>query len=196
MFYETAKSNHGLPHDPLKAIVAPRPIGWISSLSRSGIPNLAPYSFFNLFSTDPAIVGFASGTRKDSQRNIEETGEFVYNFASVDLAEQVNLSSSSVAAEVDEFKLAGLNTVESNLIGAPRVAEARAHFECKYLRTVLLNDVGIEWSLILGEVIGVHIEDRFIIDGLIDTSSMAPLSRLGYLDYASLGEVFSKPRPK
>ncbi len=115
MYYEIAANDHGLPHDPLKALVAPRPIGWISSLSADGVPNLAPYSFFNMLAVSPAIVGFSSGMRKDSQNNIEETGEFVYNFASVDLIDAVNISSSHVPNTVNEFELAGVTAVASTL---------------------------------------------------------------------------------
>ena len=115
MYYEIAANDHGLPHDPLKALVAPRPIGWISSLSADGVPNLAPYSFFNMLAVSPAIVGFSSGMRKDSQNNIEETGEFVYNFASVDLIDAVNISSSHVPNTVNEFELAGVTAVASSL---------------------------------------------------------------------------------
>ena len=141
MYYEIAANDHGLPHDPLKALVAPRPIGWISSLSADGVPNLAPYSFFNMLAVSPAIVGFSSGMRKDSQNNIEETGEFVYNFASVDLIDAVNISSSHVPNTVNEFELAGVTAVASTCVKAPRVAEAHAHLECEYLQTVALPHV-------------------------------------------------------
>lgn len=197
MYYETSTNNHGLPHDPLKAIVAPRPIGWISSLDENGVPNLAPYSFFNLLSTNPTIVGFSSGTKKDSQTNIELTKDFVCNFASVDLIDKVNTSSKNVAPSVDEFELAGLTQAESKLIKAPRVAEARAHLECEYLQTIELpNDgAGMTWSLILGRVVAVHIDDIYIKDGLVDTLAMAPLTRMGYMDYGILGDMATRQRP-
>lgn len=198
MYYETSSNNHGLPHDPLKAIIAPRPIGWISSLDQNGTPNLAPYSFFNLFSTNPAIVGFSSATKKDSQSNIELTGEFVCNFASSDLIDKVNTTSKHVDASVNEFELAGLSQTQSRLINAPRVAEARAHLECLYLKTVELprdSDDGMLWSLILGRVVAVHIDDAYIKNGLVDTLAMEPLTRMGYMDYGILGGLETRQRP-
>lgn len=196
MYYETKTNNHGLPYDPLKALVAPRPIGWISSLSKEGVPNLAPYSFFNMLAASPAIIGFSSGNRKDTQVNIEATGEFVYNFASADLVDAVNMSSSHVPSDVNEFELAGVSAVASTLIKPPRVAEARAHFECKYIQTVELADEGIPWSLILGRVVAVHIDDEFIKDGFVDTLAMDPLTRMGYMDYGVLGGKITKQRPE
>ena len=199
MYYEIAANDHGLPHDPLKALVAPRPIGWISSLSADGVPNLAPYSFFNMLAVSPAIVGFSSGMRKDSQNNIEETGEFVYNFASVDLIDAVNISSSHVPNTVNEFELAGVTAVASRCVKAPRVAEAHAHFECEYLQTVALPHTPgqeIPWSLILGRVVAVHINDAFIADGVVDTLAMQPLTRMGYMDYGVLSHKITKERPE
>ncbi|MBT6038897.1 MAG: flavin reductase family protein [Halieaceae bacterium] len=199
MYYEIAANDHGLPHDPLKALVAPRPIGWISSLSADGVPNLAPYSFFNMLAVSPAIVGFSSGMRKDSQNNIEETGEFVYNFASVDLIDPVNISSSHVPNTVNEFELAGVTAIDSRRVKAPRVAEAHAHFECEYLQTVALPHTPgqeIPWSLILGRVVAVHINDAFIADGVVDTLAMLPLTRMGYMDYGILSHTITKERPE
>ena len=199
MYYEIAANDHGLPHDPLKALVAPRPIGWISSLSADGVPNLAPYSFFNMLAVSPAIVGFSSGMRKDSQSNIEETGEFVYNFASVDLIDAVNVSSSHVPNTVNEFELAGVTAIDSRCVKAPRVAEAHAHFECEYLQTVALPHTPgqeIPWSLILGRVVAVHINDAFIADGVVDTLAMQPLTRMGYMDYGILSHKITKERPE
>jgi flavin reductase (DIM6/NTAB) family NADH-FMN oxidoreductase RutF len=198
MYYETATNNHGLPHDPLKALVAPRPIGWISSLSKDGVPNLAPYSFFNLLAVSPAIVGFSSGMRKDTQTNIEETGEFVCNFASVGLVDAVNISSSPVPSDMNEFELAGMTPIASSLVKPPRVAEAHAHFECEYIQTIELPFIPgkeIPWSLVLGRVVAVHIDDKFIKDGLVDTLAMEPLARMGYMDYGVLGGKITKARP-
>ena len=198
MFYETAKNNHGLPHDPLKAIVAPRPIGWISSLDENGVANLAPYSFFNLVAAPPPVVMFASGTVKDSQNNIEKTGEFVCNLATAALADAVNDSSAHVPPDVDEFDVARIEKAPSRLVKPPRVAASPAHLECVYLQTVVLPHdpkTEIQWSMVLGKVVAVHIADEFIKDGLVDTAALTPLSRLGYLDYGLLGEVFSKARP-
>ncbi len=199
MFYETARNDHGLPHDPMKALVVPRPIGWISTLNAGGVPNLAPYSFFNLVASPPHIVAFSSGRRKDTQDNIEATGEFVCNLATDDLRNAVNDSAAHVASDVDEFDLAGLTPAPSRLVKPPRVAAAPVHLECVYLQTVALrgrDGADTVWSLVLGEVVGVHIADEFIKDGIVDTSAMAPLSRLGYLDYGVLGKIFALPRPK
>jgi len=199
MFFEPKLNDHGLPHNPIKALVTPRPIGWISTLSKDGVPNLAPYSFFNLISHDPYMVAFSSGMKKDSARNAEETGEFVYNFASSDFVDQISLSSALSGPEVNEFETAGLEMASSRVVSAPRVAGAHAHLECRYERTVELpwvdNGKEIPWYLVIGSVVGVHIEDRFIKDGFLDTKSLDPLSRLGYMDYGKLGEVFSKERP-
>lgn len=198
MYYETSKNNHGLPHDPLKAIIAPRPIGWISTISTDGIPNLAPYSFFNLFAGSPPIIGFSSVIKKHSQINAEQTGEFVYNFPSLDLIDQVSLSSSHVPAEVNEFDLAGLTMIDSTLVNVPRVAEARAHMECTYLQTIELPfELGKELPtcIVLGRVVAVHINDEYVKDGLVDTVSMNPVTRMGYMDYGTVGEAITKPRP-
>lgn len=198
MFYEAQKNQHGLRHDPFKALVVPRPIGWISTLSQDGVRNLAPYSFFNAVSTDPHIVMFASAGRKDSQRNAEETGEFVCNFASYDQRDAMNASSATVDPAVDEFTLAGLDELPSRLIKAPRVAGAPAHFECVYLQTVAMNarDGRHVYDMVMGEVVGVHIDDRFIADGLVDTAAMRAMVRLGYHDYAVVDEVITLKRPQ
>ena len=199
MYYEIEKNDHGLAYDPLKALIAPRPIGWISSMSTAGVLNLAPYSFFNMLAARPAIVGFSSATRKDSQSNIEETGAFVCNFASLDLIEAVNTSSAHVPSDVDEFRLAGVTPLESRLVKPPRVAEARAHLECQYIQTVPLPHdpkTEIAWSLVLGRIVAVHIDDSFIQDGLVDTQAMEPLTRMGYMDYGVLGSTITKSRPE
>lgn len=198
MYYETETNDHGLPHDPLKALVAPRPIGWISTLSKDGVPNLAPYSFFNMLGGSPPIVGFSSAMKKDSQTNIEDTGEFVCNFASVDLIEAVSVSSSFVPNDVNEFELAGMEAIDSNIVKTPRVAEARAHLECKYLQTVELpyqEGKDLPWNLILGRVVAVHIDEQYIKEGIVDTLAMEPLTRMGYMDYGVLGRTITKARP-
>lgn len=198
MFYNAGTGHHGLPHDPLKALVAPRPIGWVSSLDANGVANLAPYSFFNLVSTGPAIVAFSSGGRKDSQTNIEQTREFVCNIAGVELANAVNATSAPVDPGIDEFEIAGIEKADSVIIKPPRVAAARAHLECRYLTTLTLDDLDgntLGWGVIFGQVVGVHIDDALIKDGLVDTGELSPLSRLGYLDYGILGEIFALPRP-
>ena len=155
-FYEP-RNGHGLPHDPFNAIVGPRPIGWISSISQAGIPNLAPYSFFNAFNYIPPIVGFASIGAKDTLRNVQETGEFVWNLATRPLAEAMNSSCAAVPPEVDEFALAGLTAVPSRLVGAPRVAESPVSFECRVTQVIQLqgaNGDAVPTWLVLGEVVG------------------------------------------
>ena len=159
-FYEPRKG-HGLPHDPFKAIVAPRPIGWISSLDAAGRPNLAPYSFFNAFATYPPIVGFASEGRKDSVDNVEATGEFVCNLVGMELAEAMNATCAPVAHGVDEMKLAGLEAAACSMVKPPRVAAAAAALECKVLQIIRLaglDAVPLDNWLVLGEVVGVHID--------------------------------------
>lgn len=199
MYYEIAENDHGLPHDPLKAIIAPRPIGWISTISKAGVPNLAPYSFFNMFAGLPPVIGFSSVMKKHSQINAEETGEFVYNFPSLDLIDQVSMSASHVPPEVNEFDLAGLTMIDSKLVKPPRVAEARAHMECTYLQTIELPfepGKGLPTCIVLGRVVAVHIDDQFVKDGLVDTVSMNPITRMGYMDYGTPGEAITKPRPE
>lgn len=198
MFYDAATNDHGLRHDPFKALIVPRPIGWISTLGPDGVLNLAPYSFFNGVSTDPHIVMFASAGRKDSQRNAEATGEFVCNFASWDQREAMNASSATVGPEVDEFVLAGLETEASQLVKPPRVKGSPAHFECVWLRTVPLvaRDGRHSYDMVLGEVVGIHIDDRYVADGMVDTAAMKPIARLGYHDYAVVEEVFTLRRPR
>jgi flavin reductase (DIM6/NTAB) family NADH-FMN oxidoreductase RutF len=197
MFYDAGRNDHGLRHDPFKALVVPRPIGWISSVSREGILNLAPYSFFNAVSTDPHIVAFASYGRKDSLVNAEEQGEFVCNLATFDQRDGVNISSATVGPEVDEFALAGLSTEPSRMVQPPRVKGAPVHFECVWLQTMPMKgrDGRLSYFLVFGEVVGVHIDDRFIHDGIVDTAAMKPIARLGYHDYSVVDEVFTMKRP-
>ena len=198
LFYET-QQGHGLAHDPFKAIVAPRPIGWISTLDKHGIVNLAPYSFYNALCDTPPIVGFSSTGRKDSIRNIEATGEFVANFVRKSLAAAMNATSAAVAADVDEMALAGLTPAPCRLVAPPRVAEAPAALECKLLQIVQLHDVNgrqIEQYLALGQVVGVHIDTRFLKNGYFDTAAAQPILRAGYRgDYAEIGAMFEMLRP-
>ena len=197
MFYD-ARSKAPLKHDPVKALIAPRPIGWISTLSRDGVANLAPYRFFNLVASGPSIVAFSRAGRKDSQTNAEQTGEFVCNIASFDQREAVNSSAATLPPEIDEFALTGLGTLPSQMIKPPRVKGAPAHLECVYLQTVpLFSKDGVRngFDLVLGEVVGVHIDDRFIQEGLVDTAAMRLIARLGYLDYSVTDEVFTLKRP-
>ncbi len=180
-YYEPA-SGHGLPHDPLNSIVGPRPIGWVSTLSSSGVRNLAPYSFFNLFCYRPPILGFCSTSPKDSLRNARETGEFVWNLATRDLAERMNTTSAPVAAEVDEFELAGLTPAPSRHVAAARVAESGVNFECKVTEVLNLKTLSgapsASW-LVFGEVVAVHIRRSLIKEGLFDTFGAGVILRGG-----------------
>ena len=200
MFYEPHKRNHGLSHDPFKAIVAPRPIGWISSMSAKGEVNLAPYSFFNGVSSVPPIIMFSSEGRKDSLTFIEETREFVCNLATWDLRQQMNTTSGPFPRGIDEMQEAGLAPARSILVKPPRVQASPCAMECKWLQTVRLADLDggmTEQHVVFGQVIGVHIDERYIKDGLLDTAAMRPIARAGYSDYfVSTPETkFSLRRP-
>ncbi len=180
-FYEPAQG-HGLTHDPFNAIVGPRPIGWISSRDGRGRLNLAPYSFFNAFNYRPPIIGFASIGAKDTLRNVEETGEFAWNLATMALAERMNASAATVPPEVSEFDLAGLTPAPSRLIAAPRVAESRVAFECRVSQILQLQGADgrqVKTWLVLGEVVGVHIDRALLKDGVYDTAAAHPILRAG-----------------
>lgn len=198
MFYDPRRQPHGLPHDPFLALVAPRPIGWISTLSADGVRNLSPYSFFNAFATRPYIVGFSGSALKDSVRNAGETGSFVCNIVSDDLKEAMNLSSKVVPPDVDEFDLAGLTPVASEHVHAPRVGEALAALECITLQTLALQAPSAaepNGFLVIGEVVGIHIDERILTDGFVDMAKLRPVARLGYKDYAVVSDVFPMERP-
>lgn len=199
MFYETAKRNHGLPHDPFKAIVAPRPIGWITSVSARGEINLAPYSFFNGVSTFPPLVMFSSEGFKDSVANIRETKEFVCNLATWDLREQMNTTSASLPRDINEMEVAGLTAVPAKLVKPPRVAESPCAMECRLTQIVPLEYLEGEkrdTHAVFGQVVGIHIDERFIRNGLLDTAAMKPIARCGYQDYSVLDETFTMVRPR
>lgn len=183
-FYEPA-SGHGLPHDPFKALVAPRPIGWISTVSACGTLNLAPYSFFNAICDLPPMITFSSSGSKDSLTNVEVTGEFVWNMVTRALAEAMNASSAPVPPEIDEFRLSGLETAPSRLVMPPRVAASPASLECRLIRIVDLHDLDgapTGSKLVIGQVVGVHIRRTFLHDGLFDTGAAHPIMRAGYRD--------------
>jgi flavin reductase (DIM6/NTAB) family NADH-FMN oxidoreductase RutF len=200
-FYEP-RDGHRLPHDPFNAIVGPRPIGWIASKSAGGVLNLAPYSFFNAFNYTPPIVGFASIGYKDSVRNIEDTGEFAWNLVTRPLAEPMNQSCAAVPPEIDEFALAGLTPVPSRVIDVPRVAESPVSFECRLTQLIQLRRADGEavptW-LVLGEVVGVHIDRALLKDGVYDTAAAVPILRGGGpADYFAIGpdQLFRMYRPR
>lgn len=200
MFYETASNAHGLPHDPFKAIVSPRPIGWITAMSAKGEINLSPYSFFNAISENPPMVMFSSAGRKDALTFIEETKEFVCNLATYDLRDQMNATSAVLPRGVNEMEHAGLKAAPSRMVKPPRVAEVAAALECKWLQTVPLAPLEggeASYHLVIGQVVGVYIDDRFIVNGIVDTAAMRPIARSGYRDYfvATPETKFSIKRP-
>jgi len=201
MFYRPNIDNHGLPHNPFKAIVSPRPIGWISTVDAEGRANLAPYSFFNAVTDNPPMVMFAStGTKpdqdyaKDSVANIRATGEFVVNIVSTDLKDVMNKSSGALAAGADEFDHAGIPKADCNMVKAPRVAASPAALECKLFKIIDLP--GVNNVMVLGEVVGVHLDDTVIANGIFDVTRYSPLARLGYKDYTSVTDVFALNRPE
>ena len=197
MFYDSIRNDHGFEVDPFKALVA-RPIGWLSTLSADGIANLAPYSFFNIVSERPHYVIFGSTGYKDSLRNIEATGEFAVNVATYAIREAMNMSSSRVASHVDEFALAGLTKAPCQLIKPPLVAESPANLECRlFTKIELPDDEGrvANW-LVVGRVIGVHIDDRFIENGRVNSGAMQMISRIGYAEYATIDDVWRMRRPE
>jgi flavin reductase (DIM6/NTAB) family NADH-FMN oxidoreductase RutF len=180
-FYEP-KNGHGLKHDPFNAIVAPRPIGWISSRSAKGQVNLAPYSFFNGFCYVPPIIGFSSTSWKDSVQNIQDTGEFCWNLATMDLAKHMNATAAHVAPDVNEFELAGLTQAPSKIVNVPRVAESPVSFECKVTQIIQLQGADGKKAqawLTLGEVVAVHIDKAMIRDGVYQTGLARPIVRAG-----------------
>lgn len=198
MFYTTDENNHGLPRDPFKALVVPRPIGWVSSISAEGQVNLAPYSYFNAVGDNPYYLVFGAAGSKDSQANIESTREFVCSLATWDLREAMNMSSASVAPDVDEFDLAGLEKAESKLVKPPRVAASPVAFECVLHDVVHLpGKTGKmdHYSVLIGKVVGIHIDERIVVDGRIDVQRLKPIARLGYMDYAVVDDFFSLQRP-
>jgi flavin reductase (DIM6/NTAB) family NADH-FMN oxidoreductase RutF len=189
-YYEPSKG-HGLPHDPFNAIVAPRPIGWVSTRSAAGLVNLAPYSFFNAFNYTPPIIGFSSTSLKDSVRNVQETGAFVWNLCTRALAEKMNATSAAVPPEVNEFELAGITALPSTLVDVPRVAESPVNFECKLIEIIPLKTHTGQPTpgfLVLGEVVAVHIRKSLLVDGVFDTFNAGIMMRAGGpTAYASVG---------
>lgn len=206
MFFRPgAHKDHGLPHNPFKSLVVPRPIGWISSLAGDGTLNLAPFSYFNAVNDNPPIVLFGPSGRqrddwvKDTLRNVEETGEFVTNMATWDLREEMNQTSATVGPEVDEATLTGLEMIPSELVKPPRVAASPVHMECKYLKTVEFptNSPEARCYVCFGEVVGIHIDDSVIDDkGHVDVTRFKPIARLGYMEYAVVEKVFVMNRPE
>lgn len=200
MFYEPhARDRDALPHDPFKAIVAPRPVGWVSTATPGGDVNLAPYSFFNAVCDTPPIVLFSSAGRKDSMTFAGAGGEFVWNLATYALREQMNLTSATLPRGENEFAHAGLTMASSTLVAPPRVAESPAALECKVLSVTELRDLdgaSTDHHLVLGQVVGVHLDEALITDGRFDTAAARPIARCGYRgDYAVVTDLFDMPRP-
>ena len=187
-----------MAHEPVKASGAPRPIGWIGTTGRDGSRNLSPYSFFNAVGDKPKMVMFSSSGRKDSLRNVEETGVFTASFVSRSLLDQMNASSAAVSYETDEFTLAGLTAVAGKLVDAPYVGEAVAALECRVTKVLTLPDMDgneTDSHAVFGQVVGIHIADTMIRGGRFDLASADPIMRLGYMDYAGMGPVFELKRP-
>ncbi|MEM0988027.1 MAG: flavin reductase family protein [Pseudomonadota bacterium] len=203
MFYEP-KDGHGLRHDPFKAIVVPRPIGWISSLDQDGRANLAPYSFFNGCGDHPALVMFAQSGRKDRDTklkdtvaNIRATGEFAHSVVSTEMTQAMNTSTAAYAAGEDEFEKAGLEKGAGRMVATPHVAQSPAVLECKLVR--VLDDLPSWYEdrqnvIIIGEVLGVHIRDEFIVDGILDVTLYNPIARMGYRDYTTVERKWTMDR--
>ena len=199
IFYEPHERDRKLlPHDPFKAMVLPRPVGWISTVSAKGEVNLAPYSYFNAFSTQPPIVGFSSEGEKDSQVFAMETGEFVWSMATYALRDEMNATAASLPRGQSEFAHARLETAPCRLVRAPRVKHSPAALECRVTEMIRLKDVdGSDTGrrLVLGRVVGVHIDELFVKDGRVDGAAMQPIARGGYDEYSVVERVFTMPRP-
>lgn len=198
IFFEPhARDTSLLPRDPFKALIAPRPIGWISTVDGAGRSNIAPYSFFNAVSDKPAVVAFASEGEKDTLRNTRATGEFVCSLATWDLRDAMNSTAASLPPGVSEFDHAGLATAPCVKVKAPRVSLSPWSLECVVIGEVpvTVRDGSRRYFLVLGEVVGVHIDERFIVDGKVDTAAMRPIARGGYDEYAVVESVFRLGRP-
>lgn len=202
MFYKP-EDGHGLPHDPFKACVAPRPIGWISTVSADGVINVAPYSFFNAVASAPPMVMYANNGRqphgpKDTLTNIRQTKEFVVNVATWDLRDAMNITSGPELPDVDEMTLAGLTAAPCETVKPPRIQESPINMECRVVEIVDLpcTQEGGANVVVIGQVLGIHIDETILTDGLIDIAKLRPIARLGYKDYATIGDTFTMARPK
>ena len=197
MFYETDKNDHGLRYNPFKSICVPRPIAWISTLSKAGVLNVAPFSQFTNVSYDPPMVVFSSsdrgnGTQKDTVQNILDTKEFVVNMATWELRDEVEITGQDVGPEVDEARLAGLEMTPSQLVKPPRIARSPIQMECVFYSSMTVPGKKGPHHLMVGRVVGVHIKDEMIgADGKLDILKIRPLARLGYLDYTSVESLFT-----
>ncbi|TPW29823.1 flavin reductase family protein [Martelella alba] len=198
MFYMTDTNAHGLPHDPFKAIVSPRPIAWVGTRDVEGRANLGPYSFFNAVADQPKLVMFSSSGMKHSHDNIAATGVFTLSLVGRELAEAMNMTSAPLEAGMSEFDFAGLTAVDGQLVDAPFVGEAYAALECRLTEIITpktLDDAPTPNRIIFGQVVGIHIREDGLTDGLLDMAKVRPLARMGYLDYCDGGETFQMRRP-
>ena len=201
LFYEPhLRDKTVLPHDPFKAAIAPRPIGWVSTISADGAVNLAPYSFFNAISGAPPMIAFSSEGMKDSASFAAQTGEFVWNMPTWELREAMNATSASLPRGENEFVHAGLDMAPSRIVAPPRVATSPCALECKVTETLTLTDLDgrhTDRHLVIGQVVGVHLDERYIADGILDVAAMRPIARCGYTaDYTVLDRLFQMERPR
>lgn len=198
MFYDPRTQGHGLPHNPWLALIVPRPIGWISTVATDGTPNLAPYSCFNAITGNPPHVMFSSDSAKDSIANAEATGYFCCNLATYELRTQMNQSSAPYPPEVDEFAACGLTAVPCRNIPVPRIAESPVAIECKLAQIITLtpsSGLPCPNRIAIGEVVGIHIDERVLKDGLVDVEALKPLGRMGYREYTVPPRSFEMLRP-
>jgi flavin reductase (DIM6/NTAB) family NADH-FMN oxidoreductase RutF len=199
MDYDPRSEPHNLARDPVTSLVVPRPIGWITTIAPNGVINLAPYSFFNLVAgRKQPFVMFSSAGRKHTQRNAETSGEFVFNLATFDLRIEMNQTSAVLDETVSEPEMAGLAMVPSRSVKPPRVALSPIALECKYNQTVMLvgsNGKQADSSIVIGEVVNIHVDDSVIVDGMLDIRRMRPIARLGYMDYCVVDDFFTMLRP-
>jgi flavin reductase (DIM6/NTAB) family NADH-FMN oxidoreductase RutF len=201
LFYEPhLRDRTLLPHDPFKAIVAPRPVGWISTTGPDGEVNLAPYSFFNAVCEGPLMLAFSSQGAKDSATFAGDAREFVWNLATYDLREHMNASSAPLPRGTSEFEHARLEMAPSRIVAAPRVAASPCAMECKVVDAIDLRDVEgrpVDQYLVIGQVVGIHLDERYVVDGQVDTAAIRPIARCGYLgDYAVVDSLFQMRRPR
>ncbi len=199
MFFEPhLRDKAKLPWDPFKALIVPRPVGWVSTMNKEGAVNLAPFSFFNAFSTEPPIIGFCGEGRKDSVAFAEDGREFVWNMATYDLRLAMNETSAPLPRGESEFVHAGLETAPSHFVKPPRVAASPAAMEAKVLDIVQMHNIDgekVQRFLVLGQVVGIYVDDQFVQDGIIQIPTMQPIARCGYQDYAVVDKVFALKRP-
>lgn len=203
MFYDAELNNHGLPFNPFNSCVIPRPIGWISSLDKHGVLNLAPYSYFNAVAETPPMIIFSTTSKhsdlgeKDTLKNVEETKEFIVNIATWSLREELNATSANFARGISEVEIMELSTLPSNLVKPPRIQGTPIHLECIHHQSVQLPVIDNKCTnrMVIAKVIGIHIDDRVIVDGKIDITRFKPIARMGYTDYAVIDEKFIMDRP-